>query len=137
MPPDLCLTEGCNHHTRTRGICDTCYGRLLNRVKKGLGSWKQFEVEGLCLPIKKRHRGWAKKKRINKEIAAILKEMGPRERDRSPRCPHDKNDGECPDCEREQRQGMVFSDYPNCRREAPVKMCRVLGVVNKVRRYQV
>jgi hypothetical protein len=65
---------------------------------------------------------------LEKEVARMLKEISPKERDRNGRCSHDKLDGECPDCEKEQRKGMVYGDFPNSRRGIPIKICKVLGV---------
>jgi hypothetical protein len=48
----VCLSPGCPHVARSRGLCDTHYGQVRERVRRGETPWEQLEREGRCLPAK-------------------------------------------------------------------------------------
>ena len=50
-----CLIPNCTRSVRSRGMCDTHYTGIAQKVAKGKFTWKQLEDAGACLP--KKYRG--------------------------------------------------------------------------------
>jgi hypothetical protein len=58
VPKARCKTPDCRRLMRVRGICQLCYNRLALAVKRGAGTWQQFESEGRCDVAKPRATFW-------------------------------------------------------------------------------
>ncbi len=48
-----CLTKGCHGEVIARGLCKTCYYRLLRRVQRGSDCWGGLIAFGLCKKAKR------------------------------------------------------------------------------------
>jgi len=48
MAGKQCLTPGCSHVAKSRGICTKCYGTLRVKVQRGEITWDGAVVAGLC-----------------------------------------------------------------------------------------
>lgn len=46
--------NGCEKVAQGRGLCISCYHRLVKRVNKGEITWEKAEKRGLCKPVQSR-----------------------------------------------------------------------------------
>ncbi len=65
-----CLTDWCYNKPIARGLCKTCYYRLLRRVQKGRIKWCELIERGYCKKAK-RYKGLTTAVRRKNALNAI------------------------------------------------------------------
>lgn len=98
--PEVCLR--CQKSfPRIRGLCEHCYNHYhYYFVRTGKVTWEQLIREGKALGRASSRQHISRRGRRPVEP---LSEVMP------DRCIHNRKDGECPECERNQRAGIVAS----------------------------
>ena len=70
-----CLTESCHGKPITRGLCKTCYYRLLRQVQRGNITWGILIAKGCCKKAKRSSVLTTAARRKNALNALALKEL--------------------------------------------------------------
>ena len=48
-----CMTDLCGNNTIARGLCNTCYYRFAQRVRRGTSKWGDLIAKGYCKKVKR------------------------------------------------------------------------------------
>ncbi len=67
-----CLTNWCYCKPIARGLCKTCYYRLLRQVQRGTAKWGDLIASGNCKPAR-RYKGLTSAVRRENTLKTILR----------------------------------------------------------------